>query len=102
VEIIGILADTKVHESTNSLLSLMCEVSEPLFLFAVLQSGLARYLSAHPADESGKNGVYTGLKARASGYLFGLTGIGMCILHMSPDVVRIEAPKLAPLMSEVS
>ena len=80
----------------------MCEVSEPLFFFSVLQSGLSRYLASHPVDEPSKTGVYTGIKARDSGYLFGLTGIGMCILRMSTDVIRIEAPKLAPILAEVS
>jgi CLIP-associating protein 1/2 len=95
-------ADDKIHESTNSLLSLMCEISEPLFFLTVIQSALSRYLASHAKDEPSKSGINTGLKARASGYLFGLTGIGMCILRMSSEVVRIEAPKLSLWVEEVS
>ena len=79
----------------------MCELSEPLFFLTVIQSALTRYLASHPVDEPSKSGIDIGVKARASGYLFGLTGIGMCILRMSPDVIHIEAPKLSSIVEEV-
>ena len=42
------------------------------------------------------------VRIRASGELFGLTGIGLCILRLPREVVEIEGARLAPLVMDVS
>lgn len=83
-------------------MSLLCEVSEPVFFSLVLQSALRRYLDSYPATTPASAGISNETDARSSGYTFGLTSIGLCVLRMPVEVVRIEGPKLAPLISEVS
>lgn len=101
----------QILESTNSLISLLCEASEPLFFSSVIMGSLQRFLAQYPAEalnSSRANGptrkpeVVSGEAARASGYLFGLTGLGLCVLRLPKEVVSIEGAKLGPLVMEVS
>lgn len=82
-------------------MSFLVEVSEPVFFFSELRSSLGRYIASHPDTEPPQGAVYVGTKAREAGYIFGLTALGMCIMRIPPQVVRIEAPRLAPVISEV-
>ena len=111
-----------ILESTNSLISLLAEVSDPVFLFTELRTALDSYLQQHTDgslsastaelslasstnsrnDETGSSNVCTGEQARASGFLFGLNAMGMCILKMPKQVVRNEAAHLGPLVMSVS
>ncbi|KAK4684711.1 hypothetical protein P7C73_g5453, partial [Tremellales sp. Uapishka_1] len=102
---------SSVMESTNSLISLLTEVSDPLFFLSVIRGALDRYIASHPDTPSssststlgsststnGQAGL-TAQKARASGYLFGLNAIGMCILRMPKEVVEVEAARLSSLI----
>lgn len=83
-------------------MSLLCEVSEAVFLLSVIRLALIRYLERHTADDIAKAGQYPVSEARSSGFLFGLTALGRCALRIPPAVLRIEVPPLAPLVSEVS
>ncbi|EIW72825.1 hypothetical protein TREMEDRAFT_42004 [Tremella mesenterica DSM 1558] len=106
-----------ILESTNSLISFLTEVSDPLFLLSVLSASLDRYLVRHPPEEMERimekldistsstiNGAETGQKvlrgekARASGYSFGLNAMGMCVLRLPKEVVRIEGKNLAGII----
>ena len=101
-----------VLESTNSLISLLTEVSDPLFFLGVLHGALSRYLVLYPPGETevlaasttSTNGdattgrVMDGEAARASGYLFGLNAIGMCILKLPKEVVEVEGRRLAGIV----
>lgn len=82
-------------------MSFLIEVSEPVFFFSELRSSLGRYVASHPDTEPPQGAVYIGTKAREAGYIFGLTALGMCIMRIPPQVVRIEAARLAPVISEV-
>jgi len=105
----------QILESTNSLISLLAEASDSLFFLGVLRDALAGYLEAVPTSTkedlptscSTTNGntaseVVTGERARASGYLFGLNAMGICMLKLPKEVVEVEGRRLAPVISEVS
>lgn len=104
-----------IIESTNSLISLLCEVSDPLFFLGVLTDALRSYLASHPigidhltanSPSSTRNGdeisgqTLTDEAARASGYLFGLNAMGMGILKLPKQVVEIEGRRLAGLIMD--
>ena len=94
----------QILESTNSLVSLLTEISEPVYLLGLLKASLDQFISSRQGGQNGAaadgEGVNpTEAKVRASGYLFGLNAIGMCILRLPAAVVEVEAPKLArPIM----
>ena len=107
----------QILESTNSLISLRAEVSDPLYFLGVVRGSLERFLLAHPADHAddltssvtSTNGngteseqIWHGEKARASGYLFGLNAMGMCILKLPREVVEIEGRRVGSLIMGVS
>ena len=100
----------QILESTNSLISLLAEVSDPLFLFGVLRDALSQYLACFPdlavsqasAASHTAGSAMDGERARASGYLFGLNGMGMCILKLPKEVVEVEARRLATVITDVS
>jgi CLIP-associating protein 1/2 len=62
----------------------------------------------HPVEEvaeaeaSAQVQVLLGEAARASGYLFGLNGLGMCILRLPSEVVVVESKHLEPVVMDVS
>ena len=114
-------ASPVILESTNSLLSLLIATGEPLYLLSALQSvmkSVSRPLPVHQAVPNGSgshdaNGdaasgpgnearKQNGEKARMSTQVFGLNGIGMCIMRLPKEVVEVEGPHLAPLLQEVS
>lgn len=74
----------KVLESTNSLLSLLTNVTDCVLLLTTLRTGLETYLAAPSPSKS----------AISSASLFALNGIGMCILRLPASVVEIEAARL--------
>jgi CLIP-associating protein 1/2 len=100
----------QVLESTNALISLLAETSDPLFLLSILRRGLASYLLLHPVGEVAEADadapvpvqVLLGEAARASGYLFGLNGMGMCILRLPSEVVVVESKYLEEVVMDVS
>lgn len=99
----------QVLESTNALISLLAETSDPLFLLSILRRGLASYLLLHPVEEVAEAeadaqvlGQLLGEAARASGNLFGLNGMGMCILRLPSEVVVVESKYLEPVVMDVS
>lgn len=79
-----------------------------MYLLGLLRASLDRYLSNSPTGNGGTaNGTantpdVSQVKARASGYLFGLNAMGMCILRLPAAVVEIEAPKLNTPVMDVS
>lgn len=97
---------SQILESTNSLVSLLTEVSEPVYLLGLLRASLDRYISSrsseHDVSANGSETDPSKGKARASGYLFGLNAIGMCILRLPAAVVEVEAPKLTGPVMQVS
>jgi hypothetical protein len=99
----------QILESTNSLISLLAEICDPVYLLGLLRASLDRYIAIHAVTpEVGANGnraeisTLHGVKAQASGYLFGLNGMGMCILRLPAPVIEVEAPKLASVVTKVS
>jgi hypothetical protein len=94
------------------LLSLLTEICDPVYLLGLLRASLERYIaSQQPAQANGNGNGYghdapstsalIGLKAQASGYLFGFNGMGMCILRLPAPVIEVEAPKLSALATRV-
>jgi CLIP-associating protein 1/2 len=78
-------------------------------MLGLLRASLSRYISSQPSGQNGNgNGNGNGhgeaahSKAQASGYLFGLNGMGMCILRLPGPVIEVEAPKLASIVNDVS
>lgn len=94
----------QIIESTNSLISLMTEISDSVYLLGLLRASLDRYIAKHQNhdDANGESSHSTQAKARASGYVFGLNAIGMCILRLPAPVIEIEAPKLDGAVIDVS
>lgn len=97
----------QILESTNSLISLLAEICDPVYLLGLLRASLDRFIAIHTVtSEVGANGngasTLHGVKAQASGYLFGLNGMGMCILRLPAPVIEVEAPKLASVVTKVS
>ena len=100
----------KILESTNSLISLLAEVSDPLFFLGVLRDALSQYLACFPdvaesqasATSHTAESAMNAERSRASGYLFGLNGMGMCILKLPKEVVEVEARRLASVITDVS
>lgn len=81
----------------------------------MLRDALAGYLEAVPTstkedlptscsttNRNTSSEVVTGERARASGYLFGLNAMGICMLKLPKEVVEVEGRRLAPVISEVS
>lgn len=90
-------------ESTNSLISLLTEICDPVYLLGLLRASLGRYVSAQQPINTNGNGVAArSMKLDASGYIFGFNGMGMCILRLPAPVIEVEAPKLASIVTEVS
>lgn len=96
----------QILESTNSLVSLLTETSEPVYLLGLLRASLDRYIgsrqSGNGASTNGEGIDIAQAKAVASGYLFGLNAIGMCNLRLPAAVVEVEAPKLTRPVMQVS
>ncbi|WVO13086.1 hypothetical protein L204_100696 [Cryptococcus depauperatus] len=105
--------DAVILESTNALISLLVQISDPMLLLLELRTSLNHYLSEHPPPlpnvTSSITTTHSGLflntvretpevKIRNSGYLFGLTSIGMCVLRLSAPVVTSEGPKLGQIV----
>lgn len=106
-------------ESTNALISLLVQISDPMLLLFNLRSSLDRFLTRHPAPSSSSTDSSDPMTSalsqlslssskespekmtRNSGYLFGLTSIGMCVLRLSAPVVVSEGPKLGQIVMEV-
>ncbi|WVQ85520.1 hypothetical protein IAT38_007685 [Cryptococcus sp. DSM 104549] len=104
--------DATVLESTNALVSLLSQIADPMLLLLNLRSSLDRWLGDHPAPAASNDvaSVLAGLslgavketpeqRIRNSGYLFGLTSIGMCVLRLSAPVVGSEGPKLGHIVT---
>lgn len=100
------LLTRQILESTNSLVSLLTETSDPVYLLGLLRASLDRYINSRQAGNGASTNSDTPdineAKARASGYLFGLNAIGMCILRLPAAVVEVEAPKLTRPVMQVS
>ncbi|OXG25622.1 protein STU1 [Cryptococcus neoformans] len=110
--------DAVVLESTNALISLLVQISDPMLLLFNLRSSLDRFLTRHPAPSSSSTDSSDPMTSalsqlslssskespekmtRNSGYLFGLTSIGMCVLRLSAPVVVSEGPKLGQIVME--
>ncbi|KIR43244.1 protein STU1 [Cryptococcus deuterogattii 99/473] len=108
--------DAVILESTNALISLLVQISDPMLLLFNLRSSLDHFLTNHPVPLSNFAdspdpviSVFSQLSAssskkspekmtRNSGYLFGLTSIGMCVLRLSAPVVVSEGPKLGQIV----
>ena len=103
----------EILEATNSLISLLTEASlNPIILLSLLRRGLTTYLSAHSSDYTSssqssdvrgdqKGRVLENEEARSSGRLFGLNGMGMCVLRLPEEVVVAESKLMEPLIMEV-
>jgi CLIP-associating protein 1/2 len=89
-------------ESTNSLISLLAEICDPVYLLGLLRASLDRYISAQQVESNGNGVTHQASKVEASGYLFGFNGMGMCILRLPAPVIEVEAPKLASVVTDVS
>ncbi|ORX34125.1 clasp N terminal-domain-containing protein [Kockovaella imperatae] len=100
-----------VLESTNSLISLLVEISDPIYFLSILRGSYDRFIAQHPSPEerSRSNGkgngsavhdVKTASHARSSGELFGLTAFGMCFKYLPREAARIEGAKLAPVVMQ--
>ncbi|KJE04556.1 protein STU1 [Cryptococcus gattii NT-10] len=110
--------DAVILESTNALISLLVQISDPMLLLFNLRSSLDRFLTNHPVPLSSfadsPDPVTSAISqlsvssskespekmTRNSGYLFGLTSIGMCVLRLSAPVVVSEGPKLGQIVME--
>ncbi len=88
-----------------------------MFFLGVLRDALGQCLASFPIEDSESlststsshhgNGdspiqVNDGETARASGYLFGLNAMGMCVLKLPEEVLEVEGRRLAPIISKVS
>jgi CLIP-associating protein 1/2 len=89
-------------ESTNSLISLLAEICDPVYLLGLLRASLGRYISAQQGESNGDGVTHQSSKVQASGYIFGFNGMGMCILRLPAPVIEVEAPKLASVVTDVS
>ncbi|WVW80419.1 hypothetical protein I302_102400 [Kwoniella bestiolae CBS 10118] len=109
--------DATILESTNALISLLTQISDPMYFMTLLRSSLARFLSDHPSTStldagqenldgmsrlslSGNAPSSEQERIRNSGWLFGLTSLGMCILRLPEAVVRVEGEKLGQVIME--
>ncbi|WWD05459.1 hypothetical protein V865_003536 [Kwoniella europaea PYCC6329] len=105
--------DATILESTNALISLLTQISDPMYFLTLLRSSLSRLLSEHPSasDQDTANGdgisrlSLNGTqqeteKIRNSGWLFGLTSLGMCVIRLPEAVVEVEGPKLGQIIIE--
>ncbi|WVQ71295.1 hypothetical protein IAR50_000822 [Cryptococcus sp. DSM 104548] len=110
--------DAVILESTNALISLLVQISDPMLLLLNLCSSLDKFLAEHPAaspsppQSDGQDPLTTALsqlslgpekeipeeRTRNSGYLFGLTSVGMCVLRLSAPVVVSEGPRLGRIV----
>ncbi|WWC96688.1 hypothetical protein V866_003560 [Kwoniella sp. B9012] len=105
--------DATILESTNALISLLTQISDPMYFLTLLRSSLSRFLSEHPSasDQDTPNGdgisrlSLNGTqqetdRIRNSGWLFGLTSLGMCVIRLPEAVVEVEGPKLGGIIME--
>ncbi|ODO07599.1 hypothetical protein L198_01180 [Cryptococcus wingfieldii CBS 7118] len=111
--------DAVILESTNALVSLLVQISDPMLLLLSLCSSLDKFLAGHPPASpsaprlsEGQDPLTAALsqlslgpeketpeeRIRNSGYLFGLTSVGMCVLRLSAPVVVSEGPKLGRIV----
>ncbi|WWD18182.1 hypothetical protein CI109_102631 [Kwoniella shandongensis] len=109
--------DVYVLESTNALISLLVRVSEPIYFLAILRTSFQTFLQQHPTSSSSSNtgnGVAStsndlsqlslsgdrepDQRVRNSGYLFGLTSMGLCVLRLPAAVIEAEGPKLGEVI----
>ncbi|ORY28597.1 clasp N terminal-domain-containing protein [Naematelia encephala] len=80
-----------VHECTRSLVSLLTEASDPLYLLSVIRGALDRFLAANLAESD---------RVRVSGFGFGLISLGMCIVRLPKEVVLVEGRRLESLVMQ--
>ncbi|OCF56681.1 hypothetical protein L486_05535 [Kwoniella mangroviensis CBS 10435] len=105
--------DAIILESTNALISLLTQISDPMYFLTLLRSSLSRFLSEHPStsDQDTANGDGVSRlslngtqqetdKMRNCGWLFGLTSLGMCVIRLPEAVVEVEGPKLGQIIME--
>ena len=93
-------------------MSLLSELSDPLFFLSVLRGAYDRFMMQYSSTiakgghvSNGLNGAKSSTdedRIRASGELFALTGFGLCILKLPNEVVHIEGSRLAPVVMDVS
>jgi hypothetical protein len=63
-------------------------------MMSLLRSALDRYLEANPPQSERGSASGTGGAVRAVGYSFALNAMGMCILHLPPEAVELEAQRI--------
>ncbi|KAK8865635.1 hypothetical protein IAR55_000780 [Kwoniella newhampshirensis] len=103
--------DPYVLESTNALISLLVQISEPIYFLTILRSSLQTFLSEHPGagDENSTNGMSNSSfsnpsketpeqRLRNSGYLFGLISMALCVLRLPDAVVEAEGETLGEVV----
>ncbi|WRT65948.1 uncharacterized protein IL334_002899 [Kwoniella shivajii] len=105
-------------ECTNALISLLTQISDPIYLLTLLKSSLDRFLLEHPSTSTpsentestttdgsarfsvtGKAKESPEERIRNSGWLFGLTSLGMCVLRLPQAVVEVEGGRLGQVIS---
>nr|XP_019007659.1 uncharacterized protein I206_07674 [Kwoniella pini CBS 10737]OCF46440.1 hypothetical protein I206_07674 [Kwoniella pini CBS 10737] len=112
--------DSTILESTNALISLLTQISDPIYFLTLIKSCLIDYLNKHSQeidinnndnrDErelsiskleiSSKKSLIEKEKILNSGWLFGLTALSMCILQLPLEVVEIEGEKLGKIITD--
>ncbi|WVR05607.1 hypothetical protein IAU60_002628 [Kwoniella sp. DSM 27419] len=109
--------DPTILESTNALISLLTQIADPIYFMTLIRASLDRFLRQHrpesKAEAPGDGGLSNGFsmlslgqasgsadKTRDSVHLFGLTGLGMCVLRLPEAVVRVEGGKLGEAVME--
>jgi CLIP-associating protein 1/2 len=86
-------------------MSLLTKVSDPLLFMQTFCGALDRFIEAHPdnpTEGDADKSILAGDAARASGYVFGLTGMAMCILRLPKEVVIAEGTRLERVVMAVS
>ncbi|OCF43209.1 hypothetical protein I317_02916 [Kwoniella heveanensis CBS 569] len=112
--------DPTILESTNALISLLTQIADPMYFLTLIRSSLDRFLSDHPApspSESSNDPDHAGdafsrlslssghkesseSRIRNSGYLYGLTALGMCVLRLPEAVVEVEGRRLGEVIMD--
>ncbi|WWC88149.1 uncharacterized protein L201_003054 [Kwoniella dendrophila CBS 6074] len=111
--------DATILESTNALVSLLTQISDPIYFLTLLRSSLEQFLNEHPSPYSTQENVQDGMsnsesntsnhsdkekkekeRIRNSGWLFGLTSLGMCILKLPEPVILVEGNSLGKIIEQ--
>nr|XP_018264986.1 uncharacterized protein I303_03168 [Kwoniella dejecticola CBS 10117]OBR87144.1 hypothetical protein I303_03168 [Kwoniella dejecticola CBS 10117] len=106
--------DPTILESTNALISLLTQISDPMYFLTLLKFALDTFLTNHPRTQDSTDDKLSQLslssdsdsntksseRIRNSGWLFGLTALGMCILRLPSAVVEVEGAKLSGVIMD--